>query len=462
MLYETLRAAARVALGWYYGDVIVQGRERIPARGPLLLVANHPNALVDAMLVSTSFRRRVLITAKATLFEHPLLGPFLRTVGVVPLQRAQDVRAAVRNDVSISRNEAALNRVIAALRQDGVVLIFPEGISHDEPTLAPLKTGAARLALQAYEAGARPLHVLPLGLVFEEKERPRSRVLVRIGNPIDLEAWCTTHPPDDVAALTKEIGTRLRHVTLGFATAERARRAVRLARALAALTDEPPALDRPRTFVAEAEIAARVEAATEALERSSPALGAAADLLASRLESLEARLDARGAALTDAKVSLRLDHGVRFVAREGALIAAALPVAILGRITHWLPIRLARTVAMRSLGTDASRDQPAMRTIVLGLAAVLAWYALQALLVTRWIDGLTAALWLATIFVAAHVDLLLHERLTRARQRARTYLALRADPAFRASVLADIDALLTEAISLEQSLLQSTVRPSHS
>ena len=251
-------------------------------------------------------------------------------------------------------------------------------------------------------------------------------------------------------------------MTLGFATAERARRAVRRARALAALTGEPPALDRPRTFVAEAEIAARVEAATEALERSSPALGAAADLLASRLESLEARLDARGAALTDAKVSLRLDHGVRFVAREGALIAAAFPVAILGRITHWLPIRIARTVAMRSLGTDASRDQPAMRTIVFGLAAVLAWYALQALLVTRWIGGMVAALWLVTIFVAAHVDLLLHDRLTRARQRARTYLALRADPAFRARVLADIDALLTEAISLEQSLLRSTVRASHS
>lgn len=145
MLYETLRAAARVALHWYYGDVVVQGRDRIPVAGPLLVVANHPNALVDAMLVATTFRRRVLITAKATLFEHTLLGPFLTRVGVVPLQRAQDVRAAARSGSAISRNDAALNRVTGAFRGDGVVLVFPEGISHDQPALAPLKTGAARI-----------------------------------------------------------------------------------------------------------------------------------------------------------------------------------------------------------------------------------------------------------------------------------------------------------------------------
>ena len=94
MLYQTLRAAARVALQWYYADVIVQGRNRIPARGPLLIVANHPNALVDALLVGTTIERRVLLTAKATLFERPALRPLLSSLGVVPLRRAKDEPAA--------------------------------------------------------------------------------------------------------------------------------------------------------------------------------------------------------------------------------------------------------------------------------------------------------------------------------------------------------------------------------
>ena len=59
-----------VALDWFYADVVVQGRERLPRSGPLLIVANHPNALVDAMVVAVAAPRRVLLTASG--------GPFLR------------------------------------------------------------------------------------------------------------------------------------------------------------------------------------------------------------------------------------------------------------------------------------------------------------------------------------------------------------------------------------------------
>src|SRR3954468_1683534 len=177
MLYRPLRAAPNVALRWYYGDIVIQGAERIPARGPLVIASNHPNALVDALLVSTTLRRRVRLTAKATLFEHPLLAPLLRAVGVVPLRRAKDELAARRTGTpSVARNAESFQQVTEALVQGGAVLVFPEGISHDEPALAPLKTGAARMALAASEAGAIGLHLLPLGLIFERKEEPRSRV----------------------------------------------------------------------------------------------------------------------------------------------------------------------------------------------------------------------------------------------------------------------------------------------
>ena len=91
MLYKILREVARVALHWYYRDILVQGVERIPRRGPVLVVANHPNALVDALLIGTSIPRRVLLTAKATLFDQPVLAPLLEAVGVVPLRRTKDM-----------------------------------------------------------------------------------------------------------------------------------------------------------------------------------------------------------------------------------------------------------------------------------------------------------------------------------------------------------------------------------
>ena len=93
MLYELLRGTAAIALRWYYADIAVQGRERVPRDGPLLVLANHPNALIDPLLVGTTVPRRVLLTAKATLFEHPALAALFRTVGVVPLRRAKDEAA---------------------------------------------------------------------------------------------------------------------------------------------------------------------------------------------------------------------------------------------------------------------------------------------------------------------------------------------------------------------------------
>src|SRR5690348_13315972 len=189
MLYRVLRGVARIALRWYYADVVTEGREQLPRGGPLLLVANHPNALVDAMLVGVAVPRRILLTAKATLFEQPLLAAALRAVGVVPLRRAKDEPGATDGTTSSAgRNADAFQMVTRALADGGAVLVFPEGISHDAPAIAPLRTGAARMAMMAHDAGVA-LGVVAVGLIYEEKERPRSRVLVRIGEPLDVARW---------------------------------------------------------------------------------------------------------------------------------------------------------------------------------------------------------------------------------------------------------------------------------
>src|SRR6185295_4782888 len=162
--------------------------------------------------------RRVLLTAKATLFEHPLLAPLLRQVGVVPLRRAADERtaaqraAAATGAISATRNDDAFQAVREALGLEGAVLVFPEGISHDRPELAPLKTGAARMAIDARSAGIRGVAILSIGLVYERKEAPGSRVLVRIGQPIDIDRWFVEATTPDASSLTAQIDEALRLV----------------------------------------------------------------------------------------------------------------------------------------------------------------------------------------------------------------------------------------------------------
>ena len=164
---------AGVALRWYYRDIQVDGLERIPRQRPLLLVVNHPNALVDALLVGWIVPRRVFVTAKSTLFTNPLADVLLRALGVVPLYRASDaVHDGERLDPARNRDTLSRGARRAAARWHGADL--SRGKTHDEPSLAPLKTGAARMALEARDAGdVTDLAIVPIGLTFERKDVPR-------------------------------------------------------------------------------------------------------------------------------------------------------------------------------------------------------------------------------------------------------------------------------------------------
>ena len=455
MLYQILRGTAAIALRWYYADVSVQGAERVPRDGPLLILANHPNALIDPLLVGTAVRRRVWLTAKATLFEHRALSVLLRAIGVVPLRRIKDEsRDGAAAPATPERNAYAFQRVTATLRAQQVVLVFPEGISHDAPAIAPLKSGAARMALQARSDGVAGIRILSMGLVFEEKERPDSRVLVRVGHALDLDQWVAERQTVDAHELTEHLETGLRAVTLNFATAERARRAVRLARVLVALADMPAPVNEPRSLEEEAAIALRIDAATTALADAPAHTAAAADSLVAKLDAIEQELRDRGVGLADVRVSTRLPDAMSFVAREGPLALLAGILLLLGTATHWIPLRAARRLALRSLGRDSSRDQPAMRTILFGLSFVVLWYVFQFVVLVQMASSLAASLWLVVIFSAAQVNRLGGGRLERAVQRARSFLVFRADPTLQPRLVAAVDTLLVEALALEQALIE--------
>ena len=150
-----------------------------PDGDPLLLVANHPNMVFDPLLVATAVARPVRFLAKAPLFRIPVVGAVLRSAGCLPVYRPKD-------DPSLTvQNEATFAAVTAALAGGAAVAIFPEGTSHDAPALAPLKTGAARLALGAAARGV-PLAIVPVGLVMADRDRARSEALVVLGPPV---AW---------------------------------------------------------------------------------------------------------------------------------------------------------------------------------------------------------------------------------------------------------------------------------
>lgn len=212
MIYGLLRWFTGIALHWFYSSIQVAGRERIPSTGPVILAASHHNALVDALIAGWVAPRRVTLTAKATLLENPLIAWLFPLVGIVPLRRAKD-ELARRGDrePGADRNAGAFDSILQLLQKGEMVLIFPEGISHSDSQLAPLKTGAARLALEARnERNIRNLQIIPLGINFEDKGNPGTAVLVEAGEPIDVDSIGDM----SVKELTDMLASRLASVSL--------------------------------------------------------------------------------------------------------------------------------------------------------------------------------------------------------------------------------------------------------
>jgi len=196
-----------IALHWFYRDIAVTGVHRLPARGPVLLAVNHQNAMVDAILAQAVVPWPLRLTAKATLASNPLGALFVKAMGIIPLRRTSDERAPNSDPM---RNRSSFVEIVAELARGGTVLIFPEGKSHNDPVVAPLKTGLARAALRARADGVRGLHIVPLGFTFEHKGKPGTMVAAQVGEPILVDTW----PGDEPHALTEEVAHRLSAVSL--------------------------------------------------------------------------------------------------------------------------------------------------------------------------------------------------------------------------------------------------------
>lgn len=449
MIYALLRAVAGVALRWFYRSIDVAGVERIPKHRPLLLVVNHPNALVDAMIVAWIVPRRVLITAKATIFEHPIANALLRWVGVVPLRRASDERPG--GGLEAARNRATFRAVQAALSHDGTVLIFPEGRSTDSPSLGPLKTGAARMALTARDSGEVPaLTIVPIGLTFERKEAPRTRVFAQVGEPILVDGWQAPAGTEAADALTAEIETRLRALTLNYPTIDDATRAVRLASSIAAVLDDPaPIAAGERRLGVETAIAKRVDVLAAELPRAGDDVRVRADRVVDRLDAFQHDVATRGLRIEDIGIKTDTRSGARFVLREGWILLLGGPVALWGRVNHWIPFWAAGAMAVRP-GSDNA--DPAMRTVVGGTVFVLITYAAQSLVVDRVWGWRVALVYLASLPIAADINFWISEWLARTRRRARAFLLFRRDPALRRRLIDELASLRADVLALDREL----------
>ncbi len=373
------------ALRLFFRRIETSDAACVPATGPLVFVLNHPNGLIDPALVFTALPRRISFLAKSTLFRMPVVGWMMRVMEVLPLYR----RADAGEDVS--QNQRTFEECRALLKKGRCIAIFPEGVSHDEPQLQPVKTGAARIALGATSVemddsiDGKPLDlkIVPVGLYYTSKTTFRSEALLRFGEPFDVPSLAldeTGEPPREaVRELSSRIERALREVTFNVGSRDELEVAKRAEQLFSSVYEG---------IRVEASLAARFDF----LRRFALGRRLEGGAHPERIEKLRGRLlryddELRHLGLSPDNLTVT-SHTAWFVFRHlflrGALLVALSPLAFVGAILH-LPAYLGATLVSRLSPRHGPDEAAATAKILMSILLVpLTWLVVAGLAFYIW------------------------------------------------------------------------------
>ena len=366
-----IRAVFEALVRLYYPVIALDGRDRLPWSSPCLFVLNHPNGLLDPLVLRFGLDRPVRVLGKSTLFGNPFGRVTMEAFGGIPVFRPRDVGVGGGDS---SRNEETFALCRAALARGEWIALFPEGTSHSDPTMKPLKTGAARIALSSVAAHALDLQIVPVGLFYEQKATFRSRAALTVGAAIPVRAYMERYAADEratVDALTDDVRAGLDAVVLQADTRELLEGLARVAQ----WTVHPAARD---DLAASRKRAGELLVAWRGLRERN---AARADAL---VDSGRAYLAAVGALGVRDPWALEVERVTAGSALRAALRLTALtPLAVVGLVLGWPMYRLAGRVAERVV----ARAEDVLGTVKM-LAGMLlvpvGWVAAAAVLASRY------------------------------------------------------------------------------
>lgn len=220
-----LKNTAGLAVRLIYRSVEVRQRDGETSAGPQLSVSNHFGGFADALIQAYALDRVPRFIARDVIWRYPVAKQGMELVRAIPTHKPEDMGPA--------GNDQMFSSTYEALGEDDLVMIFPEGITVDDPSIARVKTGAARIALGARASGVKGIQIIPSGIHYDDKGTLRSKVWVNVGVPLDLDANIGNYVEpgaaedasnrDAVRALTADIESRLRRSAPDYADWEEER-----------------------------------------------------------------------------------------------------------------------------------------------------------------------------------------------------------------------------------------------
>tara|TARA_R110001583_G_scaffold61840_1_gene182347 strand:+ start:4211 stop:5263 length:1053 start_codon:yes stop_codon:yes gene_type:complete len=207
--YKTVRGIVKIGLFFTHKKIIVYGKENIPAKGAIIFIGNHQNALIDAILIPTTTSRNIHFLTRASAFKSKIAAKILRSLNMIPIYRIRDGFNTIEKNVEI------FEQCFEFLKNEKAIQIFAEGEHHLKRRVIPLKKGFARIILGTLQKYPDlNIKIVPVGINYDSHLNYPFSVSIYYGKPIDANTYFNVENPDlTFKDILKEVRNALKTLT---------------------------------------------------------------------------------------------------------------------------------------------------------------------------------------------------------------------------------------------------------
>ena len=185
--YHFMKFYVSLGLSFFYKKIRVEGLENIPKNKAVMFISNHPNALIDPLLIATNNQRNTHYLTRAAVFNNPIIKKLLFSVNMIPVYRTRD---GIGSKKLKSANEAIFAYCYEILNNKKAILIFPEGSHNIQRRVRAFRKGFARIVFGAIDQNNDlEIDIIPVGLNYTDVEAYASEVSIYFSKPIAVRPF---------------------------------------------------------------------------------------------------------------------------------------------------------------------------------------------------------------------------------------------------------------------------------
>ena len=179
LFYRLIKILAAFGELFFFRRKTNSGFDLRELKGPAIIASNHPNSMMDAILIATRCTQPVHFMVRSDMFNRPLFRKFLLSLNGIPIFRLSEEKNKLRENFNTIRD------CINILNSNGIIIIFHDGVTLHDWRLKPPKSGLAKIISHAkeYPELIKKLQIVPFGITYNNFDSLYKTVILESGLP---------------------------------------------------------------------------------------------------------------------------------------------------------------------------------------------------------------------------------------------------------------------------------------